>query len=152
MNILRLQRRIMGAEGRKLWPYKCTSGAWTIGYGSTYLFGKKVEERTPAISKKLAKGALNDAMVNAIISASKSVSNFYDLDDIRQEALCEIVYQIGARGWHLFKRTRAYIEAGNWGCASEEFMDSKMARNPATRSRCIRYADMLSFGDEYEGN
>ena len=142
----------MASEGCKLWAYKCTSGHWTIGYGSTYLFGEKVSQWTSAITKKVARGALNDAMVNAIISASKSVSNFDELDDIRQEAICEIVYQIGASGWKLFRRTRAYIEACDFGCASEEFMDSKMARNPAIRKRCIRYADMLCFGDEYEGN
>ena len=148
MNILRLYERLKQAEGLCLMPYQDHLGVWTIGYGATFWLGRKVDQSWGKISVKKAEAMLAAQMIWAIERASLSVSNFNTIGGTRQEALSEIVYQIGATGWLRFKRTRGYIERLNWECASEEFLDSTLACQ--TPNRAERYADMLEFGDKYE--
>ena len=148
MDILRLQRTLLNAEGCILVPYQDHLGIWTIGFGTTHWLGRRVTERWKKISLNKAEAMLNSQMIWAVESASNSVSNFQEIGNIRQEALSEIVYQIGASGWLKFKRTRKFIEWENWKMAGPEFLDSKLALD--TPSRAQRYAQMIELGENYE--
>ena len=145
MDILRLQQTLMDAEGLRLTVYQDHLGVWTIGYGTTYWLGKKVTSSWGKITKLQAEAMLNAQMIWAVMQASKSISNWNEIGGIRQEALSEIVYQIGASGWLNFAKTRVWIETKNWTKVRQEFLRSKLADD--TPKRALRYANMLYYGD-----
>lgn len=149
MNVIRLLERIKGAEGLRLKPYFDHLGVPTIGYGTTYWDDVPVTMNWKKITKKKALTMLYAQVMRCIVEASKSVANFGGLCDIRQECLAEMAYQMGGNGLRSWKKSIAFINSGDWDSAYTEMLDSNLYRDPRTKSRAIRYAEMMYLGDDY---
>ncbi len=149
MHVIRLINRIKSGEGLELEVYPDHLGVWTIGWGTTHFLGESVTEDWPNITPKRAREMLYLEIMVSIVAATNSVTNFQQIGGIRQEALTELVYQLGRAGWRRFKKTRAFIEQSRFEEASVEIKDSALWRDPKTRRRCNRYAKMLLLGDDY---
>lgn len=136
MNVQRLyDESVRGHEGLRLKPYKDSKGLWTIGIGD--LIDQKQMSFKEAIhlwNNGITESAAIERCKNNIIRASLSARRvlgpeYYDqLSEVRQEVLTEMVFQMGAHGVSLFKKTIAFIRSGQHKLASMEMLDSKWHR------------------------
>ena len=106
-----LEQRIQRHEGLRLKPYHDDRGFLTIGYGRN-LQAKGVSEDEALLMLR------NDIAMarNQLIGYFPWVST---LDDIRQEVLTEMVFQLGINGVAAFKNTLAHAQAGEWDAAAD---------------------------------
>lgn len=125
----RLVKDIQGAESCKLTAYKDTNGFWTIGWGH-----KLPKPATPegwagfTISQDVA-----DRYLAEDIAASQRYSaklpEFASCDtDCRQNALSELVFNMGAGTWQTFSSTRALVTAKNWQGVHDHLLASAWAK------------------------
>lgn len=137
--------RIKRDEGFRARPYICPADRWTIGYGTTYLFTghgfRPVTPETLEVTHFTAEIHLVAAVHKAIGEAKSFVTNFSALSPIRQCVLTMMAYQLGGKGLHGFKKTKSFIERGEWKKAAIEMLDSKWAEQ--TFSRAERTADIF---------
>ena len=144
-NYLIMLEQIKRDEGFSSTPYRCPADKWTIGYGSTYLWHTRrftpVFPHTLPINRYQAEMHLVLGVNKAIKGAGEFVTNFDDLTPIRQCVLTMMAYQLGNSGLKKFKKTKRFIEAGNWKAAAVEMLDSKWARQ--TYKRAERTADIF---------
>jgi lysozyme len=143
-------------EGFRTSVYKDTKGFKTIGIGFNMeaagarkiwqdagiktsfddaLAGRKT------ISKAEAESLFNSTKQNARNDAAKLVKNYSNLGQHQQDALTDMVFQLGTTGAMKFIRTRGLIEAGKFKEAAAAMMESANARQ--TPNRVMRRAYML---------
>lgn len=138
-------------EGLSLTPYLDSVGVWTIGYGSTFLFGEKmvrVTGKTEKITRTKAEMLLIIGLHKAILIASQFVTNYKQLSSARQAVLSMMAYQMGSKNLNKFKKTKKLIEEN--ACAediADEMHNSKWSNvdSPERAGRIIRmyYQDFL---------
>ena len=73
---------------------------------------------------------------------SRAFPWFLDLSAERKEAVINLVFNMGLSKFQQFKKTIAYIEAGDFERAGTELLDSNYARQVGKRSE--RVANMLA--------
>lgn len=138
----RLVIDIKGAEGEKLTAYKDTLGNWTIGYG--HLLPKPCTPEGWAgftISQAVCDGYLEQDLAKALKYAS-SLPEWQSCDtDCRQNALEELVFNMGSAKWQGFHQTRAAIQAQNWQGAHDGLLNSEWAKQvgPTRSNRIANY-------------
>ncbi len=134
-----LRKELMQDEGLKLESYQDTVGLWTIGVG--HLLGK--ERRMLKITLREAIALLDCDILDAEEALDRSIPFWHRLDDVRQRALMNMSFNLGARlgGFVNFKTALAL---GNWKVAREQMLDSKWADQ--VHARAIRLADMIEKG------
>ncbi len=104
-------------EGFKSKVYKCPAGKLTIGYG------RNLEDN--GISKQEALVLLESDIMNIKLELEDKLSFFYALDDIRQNVLIEMAYNMGVPNLLKFKKTLESIEKHDFLSASKEMLNSK---------------------------
>jgi lysozyme len=123
-----LMRDIQAGEGCKLEAYKDTNGFWTIGYG--HKLPKPVSPEAWAgftISQAVADRYLEEDLARSLKYAS-SLPEWTECDTTcRQNALTEIVFNMGAGTWQTFHDTRSAIQAKNWQSVHDHLLASKWA-------------------------
>ena len=122
-------------EGYRAKPYRCTSGALTIGIGYNLDAGMPFDEAVLLMRHRI------DKIRRALL---ERLEWFPKLNEARQAALLSMAYQMGLSGLLSFKRTLASIAAGDYEQASREMLDSKWARQ--TPERAQRTAYMMRYG------
>jgi lysozyme len=143
-------------EGFRTRMYKDTEGKRTVGIGfnmdaagsrkiwqdagvkssfEDVLAGRKT------ITKAEAESLFNQTKQTARSGASRLVKNFGELGKHQQDALADMVFQLGQAGAMAFARTRSLIEQGKFSEAAKAMMESKNARQ--TPNRVMRRAYML---------
>ncbi len=142
MKYNRLVERLKKDEGSVLIGdrhimYKDKYGYPTIGYGRNLKKG---------ISEVEAMILLNSDINEAIGIARDIFPNFDSFDDVRQEALINIIYNLGNR-FRKFVNTIEYIRSGDWEKAAEEVLDSKWARIDVGKSRSKFISESFKHGD-----
>jgi len=124
MNLERLEKRLMKDEGYSRVAYLDTVGVWTIGFGSTRLFGQPVKE-DDSVTEDVARIQLRADIYGAIIDAAQIFPRFNELDDVRQEVLINMSYNLGSHKLTQFKNLRSAVDALEFRRAAEEMVDSK---------------------------
>lgn len=124
MNLARLEQRVMRDEGFRATAYQDTVGVWTLGYGSTRMFGVPIKE-LDRCTKGQARTQLRADLWEAILATGKLFPNLDELDSVRQEILVNMCYNLGERGLGKFVNLRSAVTAQNWKRAAEEMVDSK---------------------------
>ena len=124
MKFTRLEQRVMRDEGFRGTSYKDTVDIWTVGYGSTRLFGVPVKETTICTTEQ-ARAQLRADLYQAIIDCEKLFDTWETLDSIRQEILVNMCYNLGSVGLSNFRNMRSAIRHQEWKRAAEEMVDSK---------------------------
>lgn len=106
---------------------------WTWGYGSKAPSGPGLP-----ISQE-------DAEVELSTEVDKAIASYYslfseitiDINEVRQHALVNMIYNLGAKGVSNFKNTMREIANSNWGLAAEHARNSLWYRQVTRRAKRI---------------
>jgi len=134
-----LKKQLLRDEGVVKHAYRDHLGYLTIGVGFL------IDERRG--------GAMPDAVIDFWLdyeidqrrNALKSILPFFNaLDEVRQDALVNMAYQLGVNGLLGFNRTLHYLQRGDYELAAKEALDSNWAKQ--TPERAARIAKQIATG------
>ena len=117
-------------EGLRLKPYLCSEGKITIG------FGRNLEDM--GISEKEAEMLLMSD-IERCYEELDVFSWFHDLDQVRQEAMVNMLFNLGLPTFLEFKRTLKFMAEGAYSQAAAEMLDSKWANQVGDRAKELAY-------------
>tara|TARA_R100001594_G_scaffold137743_1_gene180972 strand:- start:602 stop:1027 length:426 start_codon:yes stop_codon:yes gene_type:complete len=136
----RLTEQLRRHEGVERHVYQDHLGFWTIGVG------RLVDERG---GLGLSEDEIDYLLKNDIYRSRKELSEtfswFDDLDEVRQDAMCNLHFNLGLGRLSGFKKAIAFMESGDFLLASEEFLDSKWSKQVGKRSEEV--AEMIATGE-----
>ena len=125
-------------EGVSKWAYEDHLGYITVGVGRCL---------DPEAGLGLSDKEIDYLLQNDIERCYKELdclSWFHDLDQVRQEALVNMVFNLGLTRFLQFKKTLAYLAEGKYPQAADEMLDSKWARQ--VKNRAIEISEMIRTG------
>ena len=132
MDAGKLTEDLIRDEGFVSHAYQDSGGYWTIGYG------RLIDEGLGAgISESEARVMLaNDTAV-----ASRECAVAFDfwprLGEKQQRALCNMAFNMGLPRLRSFRKMLAALEAGAYGVAADEALDSRWARQVGDRAQRV---------------
>jgi len=124
-------------EGRRLFPYKCTAGKLTIGYG------RNIEDT--GISEEEAELMLQADIERCIIELTDKTSYFASLSEPRRSVLINMVFNLGWSRFSRFKKMIKAIKGGDYLRASVEMLDSRWADQVGGRAKEL--STMMLLGE-----
>lgn len=136
MNRDSLRDLLIQDEGLELMPYKDSLGKLTIGVGRCL--------DTVGITKQEAFYLLENDMSKAVSDCRDKIPCFNQLDDIRQNVLASMCFNMGIEGLLEFKKVLSCVAAKDFTQASMEMMNSKWASQVGKRA--VRLAEMMRAG------
>lgn len=136
---LRLVSDIELAEGCRLGAYKDTLGNWTIGYG--HLLKPNKDWTGHEITQEEANNLLKKDLENATVDARTLIEWAYLNTPCRQNAVIELVFNLGLNKWRGFALTRLWIQQQNWPKTRDELLNSLWAEEvgPIRSGRIAKY-------------
>ena len=137
MNKQRLSEQLKVHEGLRLKPYKDTVGKWTIG------IGRNLEDK--GITEQEALFMLNNDVDYFHDKIKKEINWFWALDDVRQNVLVNMAFNLGVSGLLTFKNTLSLISFNRYEEAAEEMLNSKWARQVGYRAEEL--AEQMRTGE-----
>jgi len=127
-------RRHEGVEHK---VYEDTMGIKTIGVG------RNLE------SVGLSDEEIDYLLVNDIDRTKKLIDQYLpwwtNLNEVRQEALINFVFNVGIGTAQKFKNAMKHLEEGNYEESAKEFLDSNWAKQ--VKGRAIEVTDMIRTGN-----
>ncbi len=124
-------------EGVKNTLYKCTSDKWTIGVG------RNLED------VGLSEEEIDMLLLNDIVRTKELMDDYIpwhrDLDQVRQEALINFVFNVGIGTTMKFKNAMAALEEHDYDTAATEMLDSNWAKQVGNRA--IEITQMIKTGE-----
>lgn len=117
MNRTRLASQLNIDEGRKRRLYKDTVGKLTVGVG------RNIEDR--GLRDDEIDLMLQNDITEAADIARALIHDFNGLDDVRQEVMVNMAFNLGATRLGGFKKFIAAVNRGDYSTASTEMKDSK---------------------------
>jgi len=133
----RLIETLRRHEGVKNTLYKCTSDKWTIGVG------RNLED------VGLSEEEIDMLLLNDIVRTKELMDDYIpwhsDLDEVRQEALINFVFNVGIGTTMKFKNAMAALEEHDYDTAATEMLDSNWAKQVG--SRAIEITQMIKTGE-----
>lgn len=130
-----LRDRILRHEGLRLKVYKDSIGYDTIGVGRLLSNG---------ISQDEAMLMLDNDIERAKIQVNKELPWVLGLDEIRQNVLIEMCFQLGINRMMLFKHMISACRDGDYDKAANEMINS--AWHMQTSARCEELANLMRKG------
>jgi lysozyme len=121
-------------EGYRERIYKDSLGNLTVGWGSFLYEGKKVPS---TVCERLFYADYMEAYQGYM-------SLGLDLDYARKAVCVDMIFNLGLDGFKKFKKTIAYIRAGEYEKAAANMLKSKWAKQ--VKSRATELADMMRTG------
>jgi lysozyme len=116
----RLLADLQKAEGCRLVAYRDTRGFWTIGYG--HLLDQSIDWAGHTITQDTADQLLA-LDVDEKTTDAQTLPEWSQLDTpCRQNAVIELVFNMGLHTWTTFKLTRAAIQAQDWQAAHDNLL------------------------------
>jgi lysozyme len=136
---MKLEEQLIRDEGNVPYAYQDSEGYWTIGVG--FLIDKDKGGRLPDV--------VRDFWLKYVICRKREELEsrwpfFNELDEVRQDALLNMAFNLGVSGLLAFKKTLALIESGDFDAASSEMLDSRWAKQVGKRAE--RLAEQLKTG------
>ncbi len=146
-------------EGLKLKPYKDTEGYWTIGIGHLLTkkpsldvaisvldsqIGRKTQGSiTEEEARKLFQNDVNSALKS--IKTDSTLAPLYSkYDEVRRQALINMVFQMGTTGAASFHNSLGLVADKNYALAGTNMRKSKWYRQ--TPNRAERVIKVLTTG------
>jgi lysozyme len=136
----RLLEEIKLDEGCRLLAYKDTEGVWTIGWGHTgagvgpgVVWGQNMADRVLDHDIDIAVGTLDSHL-----------PWWRDLDDVRQNVLADMCFNLGITKLLKFKHMLAALEAHDFSRAADEMKNSYWAKQVGDRE--VRLERMMRSG------
>ena len=117
-------------EGVETYAYKCSENKITIGVGRN-------------VDKAGGLGLSDDEVdyllqndIDRVISELESEYDWFsDLDDIRQDAMIDISFNLGQTRLRSFKKALSAMSEGDWDNAADQFMDSRWSDQVGIRAK-----------------
>jgi lysozyme len=133
----RLIETLRRHEGVKNTLYKCTSDKWTIGVG------RNLED------VGLSEEEIDMLLLNDIVRTKELMDDYIpwhrDLDQVRQEALINFVFNVGIGTTMKFKNAMAALEEHDYDTAATEMLDSNWAKQVGSRAEEV--TQMIKTGE-----
>jgi len=139
MNWSRLKADIKRHEGCRLKVYKDTEGIATIGYGRNL--------EAVGISEQEAELMLSNDLDRAVKAARFVFYNYEKLDEVRQEVLVNMAFNLGKHGLAKFRKMRLALGEDNYELAADEMLDSKWAGQVGSRAEELAHRMRLGTVD-----
>lgn len=143
--IERVKRELRVDEGVRSRPYLDSLGNWTVGVGHL-LPSNMTREQVQSMH-------LSDAEIDALLEkdlqdavrGAESFGWFLTLDEVRQAAIVNLVFNLGRNGFAKFVKTIGAIQNREYQKAGRMLLQSKWATQVGPR-RSGRLARMLETG------
>ncbi len=126
-------------ESSETYAYKCTSGKLSIGVGRNI---------DAAGGIGLSQDEIAYLLANDIRRCKKELEEFPwfpSLDDVRQDALIDMCFNMGITRLRTFKKAMGAMENQDYQQAADHFFDSRWARQ--VPNRAIEICDMIRTGE-----
>lgn len=136
MRLVELKERIKKKEGKRNKMYVDSVGKRTIGYGHN------LDDKP--ISDDACEVILMDDINDCINDLDRELSWWRSLDDVRQNVMVELAYNLGITGLCSWKNTMSFIKSGEYSKAAEKLRGSKAAAQ--TGNRYPELAKMIETG------
>lgn len=144
MDLPRLESQIRQAEGIRLVAYRDSLGLWTAGVGHLLDQGCSWEGQRFSLGQVAA--WLEDDLITAQ-KLSNGLLEWPAMDtDARQNALIELVFNMGLSHWKQFVMARKAMSEKNWPEASKQLLSSLWAKQVGP-IRSNRIAKMILSGE-----
>jgi lysozyme len=132
MNLIELLKR---DEGVRLFPYRDTTGHWTIGAGRNLdANGLSMDEVDYLLANDIRKCE----------AEARKYPWFCELNDARQAVVLSMIFNLGPKGFAGFKNTIASIARGDYEDAASRMLQSKWATQVGNRA--LRLAAAMRTG------
>lgn len=131
--------KVISHEGLVQSAYQDSLGYWTIGYGTL------IDERKGGL---LTVPECRFLLDNRLAIARKSLTPydwFRALDQVRQDVLVELVFNMGLQGLLGFVRMIAALTAKDFNTAAKEYLNSKAAKQVGP-IRSVDIAYRIKYG------
>ena len=135
----RLLDQLSRHEGFKSHAYKDTGGVLHIG------IGRNIDEDGIGISEGEAYQLLRNDVVRVQGELTEAFDFYKHLDPVRQDALCNLCFNLGLPRLKKFKLALGHLGNGNFGESADEFLDSLWATQVGQRA--VEVADMIRAGE-----
>lgn len=137
INYEQLKQQLIGHEGLKLNPYKCTSGKITIGVG------RNLEDK--GITEEEALLMLENDIVYFEEQLRRKLPNFRSITPCRQAVLVNMAFNLGVKGLLQFKNMLAALINEDFTEAAAQLLNSRYAEQVGRRAHEL--ADQLQTGE-----
>ena len=137
MSLSDLIRDLQMFEGNSGRPYRCPAGFVTIGYGRNL-------DANP-ISMAEAEFLLFNDVDRAKTVVRRTVQTFDFLDEVRQDVLVQMAFQMGEAGLRGFRKMLEALQVADFAEAAREMRDSKWWREDS-RTRAETLARRMETG------
>ncbi len=128
--------QLLADEGIRFKPYRDTVNKLTIGVGRNLEdVGLSQDEAMYLLANDIRR-TYGD-LINALPWVAK-------LDDVRQNVLTNMAFNLGITGLLGFKHTLACVQRGEWNDAADGMLQSKWARQVGARA--VRLAQQMRSG------
>lgn len=135
MNRQRLIRQLRFDEGVRSKVYRDSEGIETIGVGRNL------------VDRGLSDDEINyllDNDIDLVVEEANGFAWYYDLNDVRQEVVLNMLFNLGLSRFKGFKMMIAALERHDYDDASREMLDSKWAGQVG--SRALRLSEAMRIG------
>ena len=126
-------------EGVETHAYHCSENKVTIGVGRNV-------DKSGGLG--LSDDEVDYLLQNDIDRVSVELDSEYEwfagLDDVRQDAMIDISFNLGQTRLRAFKKALAAMAEGDWGEAAAQFMDSRWSGQVGNRAEEL--TDMIRTG------
>lgn len=144
MNNTRLASQLILAEGRRVFAYRDPLGFWTAGVGHLLPSG---HDWSGSYFLDAQVDAWLQADIHTAVISANALLEWPCLDTAaRQNAVVELVFNMGLAHWKGFAQTRMAITHKNWTAAHDGLLDSKWAVQVG-KVRSTRLANYLLSGE-----
>ena len=126
MDYTRLSKQLLYHEGIRLKPYRCSADKLTIGTG------RNIED--VGITEEEAFYLLNNDIKKVVEQCQRNFKWFDGLNDLRKEAVVNLVFNMGFGKFLQFKKTIKHIENEEFELAGAELLDSRYAQQVGQRA------------------
>lgn len=134
VNAVDLTALLKEKEGFSTTVYICSEGYPTIGYGH------RCDANHPEITREEAEKILAADIKEAMKGADKLIGA--NAPKAAKEIVVAMVFQMGYKGVSGFKKTLAFIKAGDYKSASKEMLNSRWAKQTPARAKFM--SDMMA--------
>jgi lysozyme len=127
-------------EGVETYAYKCSENKTTIGVG------RNVDKAGGlGLSDDEVDYLLQNDIDRVILELDSEYDWFSDLDDVRQDAMIDISFNLGQTRLRAFKKALSAMSEGDWDEAADQFMDSRWSEQVGIRAKNL--TEMIRTGE-----
>tara|TARA_R100000734_G_C3307330_1_gene97901 strand:- start:791 stop:1240 length:450 start_codon:yes stop_codon:yes gene_type:complete len=123
-----LIKRLVDFEGMVLHVYKCSAGYETIGVG------RNINQSGVGISEEEALYLLSNDIDRVIEELNKFWPVWKTFPQEAQYVVIDLVFNMGINTFNSFRKTKSYMELGEWEKAADELLNSRYAKQVGRRA------------------